>query len=363
MHISQSVCDFIGARCTSTGGEFTMCEGGQVTLYSSCFSAMTLNHLDLLSDLPASDRALWADYINSWQDGETGLFIGPEIVPEELTSPIHDYEHCTMHLAAHALPALSLLGARPRYPLRFAHKFLDLSELRAWLEARDWREAWVEGNNLVFVGQFLVHMRDVEGLVDASPALELYFDWLDSQLDPETGLWGTNGFCDAFPAMCGGYHQLILYYYEGREVLFKERLINTVLALQHPDGGWNPNGGGGACEAVDAIHILANMYKQTDYRRSDIRRSLERALPSIIEKQMPDGGFVYRLDTPFSQMGIHKTSCPRNVSHLFPTWFYVHALALISQVVPDPRVKSVNWRFNDSCSMGWHMKLAINHQS
>ena len=55
-------------------------------------------------------------------------------------------------------------------------------------------------------------------------------------------------------------------------------MIDTVLGLQHVDGGFNPRGNGGACEDVDSVDILLNLYKRFDYRRADIRFATE-ALP------------------------------------------------------------------------------------
>lgn len=354
MNMAQRVNDFVQQMNTGRPGEFTMCPGGNVTLYSSCFAAMTLYYTGKLDNLTQGERHEWGKYISGFQDSESGYFVGPELVPEELTSDIHDYEHVAMHLTAHVLPALSLLKTSPPHPLAFAHRFLDPNQLTRWLEARDWRRAWLEGNNLLFIAQFLLHLRDREKRPEATKSIGIYFDWLDSQLDPQTGLWGTNGFCSPFVAMCGGYHQLLAYYGEGRDVLYKERLIDTVLSLQHPDGGFSPAGGGGACEDVDAADILVNMYKQCDYRRGDIRAALKRLLDSIVPNQMADGGFVYRLNQSFTHMGIRKTESPANVSNLFATWFRVHTLALISEILPEEPVAKTRLKFNDICSMGWH---------
>jgi hypothetical protein len=69
---------------------------------------------------------------------------------------------------------------------------------------------------------------------------------------------------------------------------------------------------------------------------------------------MPDGGFVYRLDEPFIHMGIEKTATPANQSNLFPTWFRLHTLALISEILNDEPCAGFDWKFNQDCSMGWH---------
>lgn len=355
MDILRSVYEYVKKRNTGVVGEYTMCHEGEITLYSSCFASMVLHHINRLNEYSGDELEVWSRYINHWQERETGYFIGPEITRGDLTSSKHAYDHVAMHLTAHVLPALALMNSSPRYPLYFAHRFLNEYELREWLNARDWRDAWLEGNNLLFLGQFLIHLRDVEGIESASNSLEIYFEWLGKEIDPKTGLWGTNGYCSPFVAMCGGFHQLLVYYYENQEVRFKERLVDTVLRLQHPDGGFSPNGGGGACEDVDAADILVNMYKMNDYRRRDIRIALRRLLRSIRNKQKEDGGFVYRLNEAFIHNGIRKTYSPPNVSNLFATWFHIFIFALINEIIHDEHIFNNNhFNFNKTCSMGWH---------
>lgn len=341
-------------RIDSNSWRFASAPNGKETLYASCFACMLYHYTDQLDTIAPAHKREWADYIKSWQDPETGYFIGPELVAEELNSTNHSFEHIAQHLAAHALPSLSLLDARPKYPLIFAHPFTDPNYLQKWLDERDWNNAWLEGNNLLFVGQFLIYLRDIEKLSSAQPALDLYFEWLDKEMDPATGLWGTNGYCTNAVALYGGYHQLLVYYYENHPVRYPERLIDVALSLQHKDGGFNLNGGGGACEDTDAIDILVNMYKRVDYKRPQIRSALRRALHHILKRQMPDGGFVYRLDQSFVHMGVDKTASGPNQSNMFSTWFRIHTLALISEILTDEPIAQSNWRFNNSCSMGWH---------
>lgn len=209
---------------------------------------------------------------------------------------------------------------------------------------------------MLFVGQFLIHLRDMEGVPSAQPALDLYFEWLDREQDSATGLWGTNGYCSKTAAMYGGYHQLLVYYYENRPVRYSEQLIDVTLSLQHPNAGFNTGGGGGACEDTDAIDIFVNMYKLVNYKRPQVRNALRKVLHHILQRQMSDGGFVYRLNEPFVHMGIQKTASGPNQSNFFSTWFRVHAIALISEVLTDEPIAQVPWHFNNSCSMGWHRR-------
>lgn len=352
--LSQSVNGFVERCQLDMPFSYSSTIGGAETLYASCFAVMIKHYTGTLSTLPTEEKEHWANYLNKWQDEETGRFIGLEISNSELTSPMHDWNHITMHLTAHVLPALDLLGAKTKHPLFFAHTFLDLSKLQRWLEQRDWKDAWLEGNNLLFILQFLVHLRDRENLPEAQESLDMVFNWLDMNVDPKTGLWGTNGYCSTFVAMCGGYHQLLAYYHENKLMQYPERLIESTLSLQHSDGGFNPNGGGGACEDVDAVDILVNLYKRFDYKRSWIRSALRKALRSVLEKHMPDGGFVYNLNQPFMHMGIKRTVSSPNQSNIFATWFRTHTIALISEILTDEPVSRFDWLFNTVLSMGWH---------
>lgn len=334
--------------------KFASSVNGTETLYGSCFAVMIKHYVGVLDELSEGEKQEWASYLNSWQDKTTGRFLGAEIKEDQLTSKTHDWEHITMHLTVHVLPALALLGAEPEHPLSFAHSFLDQDFLQDWLDNRDWRDAWLEGNNLLFVLQLLIHLRDVEHISAAQGSLDLCFDWLDSTVDPKTGLWGTNGYCSKFVAMCGGYHQLLAYYFEERPIQYPERLVDTTLRLQHADGGFSPGGGGGACEDVDAVDILVNLYKRQNYKCAHIRKALRRAAKNILKAQIPGSGFVYKKDQPFIHMGIRATATSSNQAGMFATWFRIHTLALISEVLTDEPLGGFDWKFNTVCSMGWH---------
>jgi hypothetical protein len=154
--------------------------------------------------------------------------------------------------------------------------------------------------------------------------------------------------------MCGGYHQLLVYYHEGRTIQSPELLVDTVLGLQHPDGGFSPSGGGGACEDVDAIDILVNAYKRFDHRRPDIRAALRQAADSILGLQNDDGGFPYKRGVAQDHMGIPATRALAGVSTTFATWFRVHTMALLAEVLTDDARLRVPFRFSRFLSMGWH---------
>lgn len=336
---------------------FSSVPNRKVTLYGTCYGILTKYYLNNLPDL--SQNVI--DFILDCQNPETGLFEEPEFSFEYFKEKKHDAEHILLHLLCTVLPVLQQFNIKPKYPIKEAHKFCNLTYLEQWLNERDWSKAWLEGNNLLFIGQILVFLRDEEKTAEAQKALDYWFDWLDKEIDPDTGLWGTNGYCSPFQAMCGGYHQLLVYYYESRPIQYPDKLVDTVLALQHRDGGFSPTGGGGACEDVDAVDILVNLYKLYDYKRPQIRLALRKCLRHILSLQNEDGGFPYKRNALQSHMGIPDTVAMPNISTMFATWFRIHTLALIAEILTDEHtISGIKFNFNEALSMGWHRKWDKN---
>ena len=282
--------------------------------------------------------------------------LGPELKGYVPSAGIkHDLEHLTLHLTCTALGACQHFGVPVRHPLRDARRFCDTDYLDNWLERRDLKDGWFEGNNILFVGQLLVWLRDVEGDRHARMALNRWFEWLDSHADLQTGLWGTDKGCSTAHSVYGSYHQLLVYYHEGHSVPNPKALIDVVLELQHSDGGFNPNGNGGACEDVDCVDILTNLYKRVTYRRPEIRNALRRCIEHILFTQNDDGGFPYNRDHPQSHMGIPATKAQANESTTFSTWFRIHTLALCAEILPDhSALNKQRFHFSKMLSMGWH---------
>lgn len=346
---------YIDSLYDSQSGAYASVYGQRPTLYGSGYALSARYYLGL--DSPNKEKTL--EFVRNTQDEETGYFIGPELrdwSPDE-TARFHTREHLLMHLACSTLPVLAQFGTQPKFPLKFAHAFTNQDYLLDWLNKRDLNFAWVEGNNLLFIGQFLVYLRDEEKHPDAQKALETWFKWLDEKADPKTGLWGTDLGIDHYAAVYGGYHQLLVYYHENHPVNFPEKLVDVVLDLQHPyDGAFAAFRGGGACADVDCVDVLVNLYKICDYRRTDIRCALRKCLNHLWTLQQDDGGFPStRGEASHIHMGIPATKTSREHSGMFETWFRIHTMCLIAEILTDDsRLQSGFERFNSTLSMGWH---------
>lgn len=342
---------FVQSMVEPVSGAFRSALNHSPTLYGTCYALLARFYLG--NDDPPSDRT--KRFIIDCQDTESGLLVGPELHDFSARDGVlHDRKHLLLHLTCAALPVCRHFGLELACSVRAAHAFCELDYLRDWLNRRNLKNAWFEGNNILFVGQLLVYLRDIECHPGAPTALDAWFEWLDQHVDPATSLWGTNGYCSALEAVCGGYHQLLVYYHENHPIRNAAGLVDTVLGLQHPDGGFNPRGNGGACEDVDCVDILVNLYKRGDYRRPEIRCALRQCLRHILAMQNPDGGFPYNRGYPQNHMNIPGTEASPNESTMFATWFRVHTLALMAEILTDEPELQFSFRFTNNLSMGWH---------
>lgn len=339
-------------------GAYSSVPGGKPTLYGTVYMALTRYYLTGSKHLSPETKRFIADH----QDPETGFFIGPELndISQEAANT-HDREHLLLHLACATIPACIHFDIPIRHPARFARRFLDIEYLSHWLSQRDFTDAWLEGNNLLFVGQLLVYLRDHENLEAAGPALHYWFNWLDERIDPRTGLWGTDGKCTLHNAMAGGYHQLLVYYHENHPLHYCKQLIDSTMTLQNHRGGFSARNISTACEDVDAADILVNSFKHCHHRPYRVRAALRRLSRLIVSNQNPDGGFSYQADANQSHMGIPDTKAGPNVSTAFATWFRIHTLALCAELNRnDPSLDKEPLYFTNNLSMGWHREGAIH---
>ena len=372
-------------------GRYKMSPSTQPYLLSSCYAAFVRELYADLRNLSTWQRKEWIDYINSCQDRETGLFCDPEMRPEHAKN--HSWEYLFLQSTTFCLSALSALQGTSRHPVHYDGRWYNPSGIVRWLERRDWSNAWMETNTVMFVGILLIREFTQYGTVKAKRVLENMLEWLDQFQDPCTGYWGTREGASLQNSMAGAYHLYLLYYYLDRPLKYLDKIIDSTLSLQQQDGLFSPRGGGGACEDIDAIDTLVNAYQRTTYSRSDIVRALMRALPSLLACQNEDGGFVYarrrrfhlkewvRLFTFIKEdhctfkwrlrlmgtvikdqlapgRGLRVTEWPRMAipvkeSDMLGTWFRSLAIAEISQILPELPYASLKWIFRDSPGLGW----------
>lgn len=354
------------------------------TLLASCFAVLARELFDGLGSLSYSEQQGWAQFIAQHQNSETGLFLDPLLQQDDLPESSHNWQYVTWQFTFFGLAALDALGAQPLYLLTFLQTFLDSNDVVCWLATRDWTDPWLESNSIMFLASFLIQEWERTGNPIYEKATCAIFDWLDDHQNPETGYWDLGQGASLLDAMAGAFHFYFLYFYLGRPVNYAERIIDSTLALQQPDGLFDPRGGGGACIDLDAIDILVKFSMLTDYRATDIKAALTRAFEAILRNQNPDGGFceakrpscrkslkrrvaeLVALDRLLNRpwqgrpveyvcySGWDKMRYRVDESDLWSTWFRPLALALISTRYPGEFIDDINWRFRRTPTLGWH---------
>ena len=381
-------------------GTYKMSSSTEATLFSSCFAVFLRELYNDLQNITSRQRQEWIDLISGWQDAETGFFIDPRLKNEGLFSEHlgkdHDWAYVTWQSTCFCLSALKALGGEIRYPFKFLNEWRGPDKVTSWLESLDWkRGTWTAGNVAMFLGVCLITDYEMNRDQRTKEALEAFFAWHDKFQDPRTGFWGTNYGTPLYIGLFGAMHQYLLYYYMNRPLKYMERIVDNALLIQQPDGLFSVVGGGGACEDLDAVDTLVNMYQRIDYRRNDIQKALEKVLVATVNSQNEDGGFPWAKrhhfgikdwlriglsfklgfnhwyssskeavlkqtilwNRPLRPLGWTKTPIPVAESYIFPTWFRSLTLALISQVLPENPYSQIEWGFLSAPGLGYFARV------
>lgn len=379
-------------------GTYKMSDSTEATLFSSCFAIFLKELYNDLKNITPGQRQEWIDLINSWQDEETGFFIDPWLKKERVFSKYlgkaHDLAYVTWQGTTFCISTLKALGGEIRYPFRFLDEWKNSDKVAAWLQDLDWKKrTWTAGNVAMFLGICLIADYELNNDSKTRDALESFFDWHNNFQDPKTGFWGTNYGTPIHTGLFGAMHQYLLYYYMNRPLKYVEQIIDNTLLIQQPDGLFSSVGGGGACEDLDAVDTLVNMYQHIDYRRDDIRKALQKVIIATVNTQNEDGGFPWakryhfgikdwlRLglsisrhrnfgywyhsckeavlghsifwNRPLSPLGWTRTPIPATESYIFAVWFRSLNLALISQVLPENPYAQIEWKFLSAPGLGY----------
>lgn len=327
-------------------GAYSYKPGGPALCYASCYAALTLHLCGELARLAPPARKDWAGFIRSCQ-GEDGLFRDPRIdIPLAAEVDWWGWRHLTLH----ALMALTALGEVVDRPFSLILPFQRKGAMSAWLETRNWKQdpACVS-NEVQNRGTFLQYARDFQGARWCGDALAEMYRWLGARQDPATGLWGER-FDTPHRLSIGvqtGYHLWLLYFYDQEPVRYPERIIDSCLRTQNRLGGFGAALNSSACEDIDSIDPLARLSLALDYRREQVRESLERAWRWVLFNQNPDGGWVFQRRQTF-QYGHALMRTEKEESAMFPSWFRTLALAFLSRALSRHPASGVPWQFLDA---------------
>lgn len=312
-------------------------------------AAMCLRLIGGLEDAPPARLAATARWIAAQRGADGGWWIQGAAEADLYKKPdiAETRRYFQWHVSNYTLGALEALGADDKGPLDFAAPYLDVAALDAWLAARDLRDPWQEGNNIVNLGSFLLKLRARPETQDqAAAALERLMAWHDETIDPRTGFWGAGQDTELglLHAMAGATHNYHLYFELGRPIPAFERAIDYCLT--------QPPIVVSACIDADLADILANAALITDHRRGEIRRWLLRLADAILEIQNADGGFADQLAPGVRRFDgwARGYEEPHRISCGFATFFRWITLAMALRVLaPETR----DWTFRRMPGLGY----------
>jgi glycosyltransferase involved in cell wall biosynthesis len=301
-------------------------------IYASAYACMILSLYGELEGFTASDRRRWADYFDSFQSEDDGLFYD-EVLRNELYDNTDWWG--ARHFALHVIPTYTALGCKPKYPFKFVLTYYDTQQLRNLLDSVDWESAIPHSNDIdnkiMNIGSALQYSRDFNTDGRASAAVSFLLGYLKEKINPSTGLWGRYDLNDPNEVsrmVQFGYHLLSLYFYDGCQVDSPEKIIDFALETQNSVGGFGVQLNSSACEDIDSVDLLIKLSGISGHRRAEVEQALHRALYWIVSNMNRDGGFVFRRNEPF-HYGHNEMSSGTNESSLFATWFRTLAIANI----------------------------------
>lgn len=222
------------------------------TLYATCDVAWIRGCMgeDLTKTLTSTQRQQWIGYINSFARDD-GTYPGGR--------------HSLQHANGMVIGALAVLGGKQLCPVSLYDEFDGVDEIETWLEDIRWERQW--GASHLFWGG--MHCYSMSG--QCSDAWrQRVFRWLDDNLDPDNGWWrkGVPQAARHIEVLGGAAHIWPIYQHHERPFPYPRQVIDSILAMQQPDGSWL---GFGNYMELDALYGLAYMHSQVpDYRAEDI---------------------------------------------------------------------------------------------
>jgi hypothetical protein len=256
--------------------------------------------------------------------------------------PGETWLYIDFHVTNYSLGAIEVIAPEAMPVLEFAEPFVNRTHLKAWLADRDLRDPWLEGNNIVNLGSFLMGLRGQGG----GHALEVLLKWHEYHQDPATGFWGVGQALNEtrlLHAMAGSMHNYHLYYALGRTLPYQDKAVDYALS--------RPTGIDSACIDVDLVDLLVHAHDLIDHRRDEISTWLREKLSALLAFQNADGGFSDEVFGVRRQDGwVRGYEEPQGISNTFSTLFRWIAIAMIADLLfPGLR----EWQFRRMIGIGY----------
>lgn len=330
-------------RIPGKPGWIRFCEKGGVLqpgirtgLGVSCLALKTCLMLGLERNLDCRELTAWTKHIRRFQN-KGGRF--PGYFEDRAVTRIADKKMGWFRKdvavrraeTRQACATLLFAGETPKYPIGKLPE--SPRQVRDFLQGLDWSEPWAAGSHaghLLFL--YEINSRYFGMRETIEPLIEEVLSFLDNLLDPRTGSWHT-GSPDHQQVINGAMKVITGYSLRGRTLKLPERLIDICLNSNRLETG---------CDMADAIYVLHECSKQTEYRRKDIREYCLKCIKEIRNFQLKDGAFSYfpnRAQKYYYGVQVSKGLCE---SDLHGTTLFVWSLVMIANLLGF--IDDMGWR-------------------
>jgi len=262
----------------------------------------------------------WISALRGFQDSTTGLV--PEHIPDDrqlnppaAVRPELEDRYSTMIVNY----ALEGLGSSLKHPITNAEE-IGPDLLVQTLDSLPWTNgAWHAGGWVDCYASSLYCNKKYFGL---GRGIDGLFTWLNSHVDPKSGLWGQWRKEDRWLHPVNGFYRLTrgTYAQFGRPLPYPEKAIDTIL-VHAADPEFFAEGRGHACNVLDVVHPLWLCLRQTDHRRSEAQKWILDRLPQILTRWQSQRGMAFDplAEGPPGQPGLQGTEMWLSISYLMAT--------------------------------------------
>jgi hypothetical protein len=376
-------------RVCKSGFEYRFSQSTGSSLFTTCFALYILDLFHETDSLTLKEKEEWANYINTFQCEEDGLFY-----PNPLYHP--DKERDVFQATCFCLSALSILESEPKYRISIVNNWRNKENVEQYLKERGCHLGkGGSGNKAMFQAIFLTHEFERGKESDLLESINTWFDF-HNRYQNSFGFWGKGRQGQFYKGLQNALHQFVIYEYWNRAYPRIEKVAHTALKLNDQEGFFSHLPGGDSCKEYDALHFLLYFYQD---KSNLIEPVLEKATRAIKTRWNEDGGFCENPTRPFKSdyvrliafifnaksndirinRGINvfrelikpqknntrkwiKESQPWGESTLWDTWFRCLSIAEVSVFIDNNNYKK--YRFHKHIGLGFNQnqkkELALN---
>lgn len=248
----------------------TQDEAGNRDLGSTPYGcANAVNILYTIGELPADygKRLEYVKVLQAFQNQETGLF--------------ENLGNFATHTTAFVSGALNLLDAEPLYRATGFAEYQSKEGLFAFLDSIDWaKNPWLGAHK----GAGIYASMLLTGTV-SDEWEDYYFEWLDANADPVTGLWKKDALegAETFHYLASTFHYVFNYEYAKRALPYPKELLQTCIKAYY-DGACIDFAKAVGWPDIDFAYMLARVQRRAGISYEETQKILKEIADGLINQ-------------------------------------------------------------------------------